>query len=228
MSTLATFNALVLSRVPDVGSIMDSDERDAAVLAGLETYNRHRRRTLVVDASGENDAELALPAGWVADYSELKAVEYPVGNVPPLLLDRDTYEVYQKPDATVIVLHQYTPTDSETVRLTFTAPHAIDADSSTIPAQHEKAVADLSAGHLCEWVSAHYSSSHDSTLAVDSADHQSQGREFAQRAKRFRALGLAALGISTNARGQEDVVKPASSTRSHPPATLHGLWRLTH
>lgn len=228
MSTLATFNALVLSRVPDVDSIMDSDERDAAVLAGLETYNRHRRQTLVVDAAGENDAELALPAGWVAEYSELKAVEYPVGEVPPVLLDHDTYEVYQKPAETVILLHQHTPADTETVRLTFTAPHEIDALSSTVPAQHEKALADLAAGHLCEWVSAHYSSSHDSTLAVDSADHQSQGREFAARAKRFRALGLAALGIKVSAQGQEDTVKPASATRSHQPATLHGLWRLTH
>ena len=228
MSTLATFNALVLSRVPDVDSIMDSDERDAAVLAGLETYNQHRKRTVVVDAAGENDAELALPAAWVADYSELKAVEYPVDNVPPTMLDHDTYEVYQKPASTVIMLHQHTPADTETVRLTITVPYEIDADSSTLPAAHEKALADLSAGHLCEWVSAHYSSAHDSTLAVDSADHQSQGREFAARAKRFRTLGLAALGISTNSRGQEDVVKPASATRSHQPGTLHGLWRLTH
>jgi hypothetical protein len=155
-------------------------------------------------------------------------VEYPLDDIPPRHLDPDTYEVYEKPAETVILLYPYTPADTETVRLTITVPYEIDAETSTIPAQHEKAIGDLAAGHFCEALSSHYASTHDSTLAVDSADHQSQGREFAARAKRFRSLGLAALGIKVSAHGQEDTVKPAAAIHSTAPTTLHGLWRLTH
>ncbi|MCH9674536.1 MAG: hypothetical protein K0U93_24065 [Gammaproteobacteria bacterium] len=231
MSDLSTFNEMVLNRVPDVESIMDSTARDEAVRAAVETYSRHRPRMIVVDVNGSGATDIPLPAEWIEDYSALREVEYPVGEKRPCTLETEDYQIYQTPLAEVLRLYHHTPGVTDNIRLSITVYHDVDDTTSTIPAAHENALGDLAASVLCERLSTHFSTTTDSTLATDSVDHQSQSRDYAMRAKCYRQLALSHLGISTRSRANgsvEQVAQPASAARSYAPNTGHGFGRLTH
>jgi hypothetical protein len=232
MSDLTTFNALVDTRIKDSEGVLTSAEIDAAVAEAVTTYSKHRPHELLADLAGDGDYDYAVPADWVLDCSAVRRVEYPAGERVPVYLEDDQYTLY-KPDAQATVLRflDVTPQAGQTARVTYTAPHVVDADSSTIPANDEECVGNLAASVACEWIASHYSQQGDPTLSADTTDHRSKASDYAARAKRFRALAYEHLGISTSKDGTGQAsVATASATREWDSdfAGMTGIDRLTH
>lgn len=229
MSTLSTFNAAVLLRVPESDNVIDSAGRNSAVAEAVATFNRHRPQRLVADIAGSDVYDLSLPADWVEGFSEVLAVEYPAGEREPLFLDPETYLLYDNASTVKLRLLEYTPQAGETVRLTYTIPHVVDADSSTIAAGDEDALSNLAAAAVCEWLSSYYSQTTSSSLLTDAVDHKSQATEYALRAKRFRMLGLEHLGVSEGKGGGGSAsVQAAGVQRDYDMPSYQTLVRLTH
>lgn len=198
MSTLATFNAMVATRIPGVDSFMPTGKRDDAVLAAVAVWNKYRPQELVATIAGAASYDLTLPATFDLQTSYVISVEYPAGERQPVILDPADYSVYRSATSTAVLrLYVHTPAVGENVRLTYTGAHTVNGSTSTIDSNDENALADLGAAFLAEWVSSYYSQASDGSLVVDSRDYKSQATEYALRAKRFRDLAYSFLGIAT-------------------------------
>jgi hypothetical protein len=78
---------------------------------------------------------------------------------------------------------------------------------TAIPTNDFFAVCNLAACYVCRAISAKYSRTSDSTIGLDSVDHPSRGREFAQRANEFCAMYSEHTGQGTGAGDGERMVQ---------------------
>lgn len=219
MSLTAHYQPLVTRLVRDDASRITEPDRDNAIDLAVERYSQDRPRTLVEDITSDGTRALALPGAWVADFSTLVSLEYPIGQFPPSLLTG--FELYQGPSTTVVHL-QSAPAASADVRAAFTARHVLSQASDTIPQQHREAVASYAASILCEQLASFYSGEGDSTINADAVDHRSKASEFARRAKTLRTRYYDALGIDPKKNVAAGVVVEVDM----PSST--GAGRLTH
>lgn len=231
MSTDATFNALVDTRVPNPPSVFTSTKIDDAVTAAVAFWSKHRPQVLVTDLAGDGSTyDFSLPADFDIHTSYVKTVEYPAGNRDPDYLNEDAWTIYRDDSTAYLRLFDDTPLTGEEVRMTYTTLHVVDGSGSTIDANDENALADLAAAILCEWISTYYSDSTDSSLVVDSADHKSRAAEYAMRAKRYRQLALDHLGIGAG--GKDSItagsVAAAGLQKDFDTVRYDGSIRLTH
>lgn len=136
---------------------------------------------------------LPLPAGWVAGRSTLTAVEHPVGYAPMRVLDAqvllsvagDGYQVVLADEVFV----------SGLARIHFTAPHVVDGDGSTIPAEHENAVACWAAAELCRQLATQKGQERDGTIGAAVSSVSSQSSDMARRARDWFTEYRTTLGL---------------------------------
>lgn len=176
-------------------------QRERAIELALVRYSADRPREVVEDVVTADGATVPLPAGWVAGESLLRIVECPVVT-PPVPLEADAWAMWRTPTGEVIGLLQ-AATPGATARLHYTAPHVVDATSSTIPSPHREAVACYAASLLAEQIATAHASAQDSTIAADRVDQAHPAREWAARAKAYRNRYFATLGIEISAQGVE-------------------------
>ena len=79
-----------------------------------------------------------------------------------------------------------TPAADEWVKVRFTAPHRVDAATSTVPATDERAVAKLAAAYVFEMLAGYYVGTRDPNLAADSVNFGNRSKDALDMAKRFR------------------------------------------
>lgn len=161
---------------------------DQAVLAygldvPLETWD---------DLVGVTGGQFDVPPGWVEGRSQLVAVEYPIGVAPMATLEaaiaRSEGGVWQ------VMLAADTLADA-TVRVHFTAPHTVTADASTVPAEHENAVACWAAAEVCRQVATQKAGDRDATIGAAAVQGGSQSGELARRAREWMVQYRTALGL---------------------------------
>jgi hypothetical protein len=131
----------------------------------------------------------------VADFSALRSLEYPIGNVPPTFLDQARYAFYRKPAGLVIQTQDALKVAAGTVRATYTIKHLVDAASDTVPLARRQAVASWAAAICCRQLAAFYSSGQDSTIQADSSQQNQKAADYAKRAGRAREVLLNELGV---------------------------------
>ncbi len=198
---LADYEQLVTDLVRDDAAKIANAEKDRAIEAAVRRYSEDRPQEKAEDLTPSGANTLPLPAAWENDFSALRALEYPVGNVPPTYLDQGRYRFYRTPAAVVIQSDDAVSVSAGSVRATFTIRHAVDAASDTVPLSHRQAVASWAAAILCEQLAAFYSGGTDSTIQADSVQNESKARDYASRARALRQFYLDELGIDPK-RGQ--------------------------
>lgn len=235
MTVLADFNADILVRLPATNNYVNSGGRDDAVGHAAQIWSKYRPQVLLADLAGTGSAyDFSLPAAFDIDTSYLRLVEYPAGERTPTYVDAADWVVYRSTSSTAkLRLYRATPAVGETVRITYTCPHVINASGSTIDAGDEGPFADLCASLVAEWVSSYFSQAVDSSLVVDSRDYKSQATEYALRARRFRDLAFAHLGIGAGsgagaAAGGAAPVPASAVIKDFDSTRLDGSIRLTH
>lgn len=191
---LADYQSLVDDLVRDDTGTIATAERDEALARAVSRYSKDRPQTKVEDVIAPGGNSLNLPAAWQAGFSALRAIEHPIGSVPPDLLESGSYWLYDAPSGQMIQIVNAINV-GQSVRITFTIRHALDAVNDTIRADDREPVCALAASLLLEQLAARFTGSSDSSIQADSVDRRSKGAEYASRANAIRKRYFDELGI---------------------------------
>lgn len=220
MATLADIRQRVIDHVKDDSQrLVRPDDYDRNITAALSRYSRHRPALQVVDVTGNGGHDYDLPSGWVGEFSVVRSIEYPVGDVPATILDSDDYEIYRTPSGEKLRLVNHAPSASESFRVAFTVMRT----AATVPDGDVDAFVWLAAALCCEELANAFAQSGDSTISADAVDYQSKSREFASRARRLKQLYKEHLGLK-----DDDLTPPASAVVDLDMKYPGGGERLTH
>ena len=139
-----------------------------AALSAVVTVTMSRLSPLVIEEDAAlTDGELDLSDldDWSEGYSAVRAIEYPVDEVPQSILDAQLWRVKQDPTdgATILVADGGT----ETVRIHYTVPHSLDlaADTTTLNAVQEEAAAHLVGAEILERLASRYAQKQAAAVA---------------------------------------------------------------
>ena len=218
---LADFQALIAGLIRDDEAAITTAQRDQAISLGLDRYSQDRPRLKVEDANAAGGEILTLPGSYESDFSRLTAIEYPVGDVPPSMVDGETWRVLATPSGDRL-LWDGAPASGQTYRLRYTIRHLLDGANDTIPRNDREAVAKWAAALLLEQLAARAAGTTDSTIAADGVERADQARKYADRAAALRRDYFDQLGIDPKralGAGAVVVLKPTDSL---------GGARLTH
>jgi hypothetical protein len=206
---------------------VSATERDAAISSALAVYGENFPREVVEDVAAADIDTLPLPEAWESGFSVLLSAEYPVGSKPPQLLDLDFIYEYRAPSVPNVLNHvsnQFTTGDS--VRLTYTARHVLDAENDSVPLSHRNAIVLMAVCQLCSTLAVRFSADSSSTIGADSVDQQSKGRNYAAMAKQFCAQARNELGLP--AHGTGNALGAAMGVTDWDMYTQRGRDRLYH
>jgi len=201
------------------GKLTDPDDFDNAIETALKEYSKHDPAELVVDINGSGTHDQDLPAGWIGEFSLVKTIEYPLGEVPASLLDSDDHEIYQTPAGDKLRLLNESPGITETLRIKFTVLRTVP----TVPSKNIEAFILLAASCCCDKLANAWLQNSDSTIAADSVDYRSKSREAASRANSLRKRYREQMGLKDG-----DVTSPASAVIDLDYKYPGGGSRLTH
>ncbi|MCC7487627.1 MAG: hypothetical protein IT529_21845 [Burkholderiales bacterium] len=205
----------------DAGKIATTDI-DRAIDLAVVRYSEDRERIKVEDLTPTDANTLPLPTGWETGFSALRSLEYPIGNVPPTMIDPARYSLYQSPASTVIKTLDGVSVAAAAVRASYTIKHAVTSSLDTIPLQHREPVACWAAASLCDQLATFYAGQSDSTMQADTVNHQSKSAEFSARARALRKRYLDELGVEEKRNAAAGVVVNLDLPDSR------GQDRLTH
>lgn len=187
---LADYQALVDSMVRAENGAIDATDRDQAIALAVQRYSQDVERRLVKDVAWSASGYFGpLPDGWVLG-SYLVDGEYPIHQVPRSVVE---IAVYLTPDSQMLVVPDAIHA-GELVRVSFAAPHVLDDAVDTIPLAHREAVASYAAHFLCKQLATKYSGERDSSMSADRSDTESRARNYAARARDYRAGYFAVIG----------------------------------
>jgi len=214
------YQQIVSRIVRDDDAQIEPGDIDAALAFAATRYSQDRPRTAVEDVTATDPHMLDLPAGWQTGFSELQSIEYPVGHIPPTLIDG--WRLYQAPAGQRIMLVDGALSLGQLVRLSYSVPQVLDYGNDTIPASHREPVASYAAAVLLDQLAARWSGDTDSTIQADSVDHGGKASNYASRARRLRQRYYDELGIDPKRNVAAGVVVDWDNPDSR------GRDRLTH
>lgn len=192
---LTDIQSIVDDLLRDDANHISEMQRDTAIVSAIARYSKDRPRDKVEDVACVNGGHyLELPNAWETDFSQLKALEYPIGEVPPAFIENQYHALYASPDGLKIQM-TYALAINAIVRVTYTISHVLTIAQDTVPLGDREAVCCLVAASLCDQLASLYSGETDSTIRADSVAHQSKAGEFASRAKTLRKRYQDELGI---------------------------------
>lgn len=190
---LSDFRTLVgrLLRAP--ADQVTPEDVDRVLGAAVLRYSLDAPRTLVRDVTWATDGCFGPPPAEMSAASRLLQAEYPVGDVPPTLLELG---LAVEPPGTLQLVSTASLAAGAVVRVEFTAAHVLDAGEDTVPPEHRDAVGAFAAHLLCRELATLFSGERDSSIAADGSDTDSRARNFAARAREYRGAYYAALGMA--------------------------------
>lgn len=218
---LVDYQNLIDNKVRDDAGIIQTTDRDQALLSAVKRYSKDKPDEAVEDVVSAGGQYLDLPPGWQSNFSTLKSIEFPIGNVPPDYLESGAWGIYNAPGGKQVMVRDSLAA-SDTVRMTYTIKHVVDGSNDTPPDTDLEAICSWAAALLCDQLASHYSGDSDSLIQADSVDHAGKARDFAIRANGFRKFYFDALGIDPKRNTAAGVVVDLDMPNSR------GNDRLTH
>jgi hypothetical protein len=177
--------------------LADADRQRFIRQAIAERYSQDRPQELVSELTGDGTNDLALPAGFERDFSNVRQLEYPIGEIPPALVEQEDLQIYRTPAADKLRVLSTAIGNTEKAYLTWTARH--NSDGSTVAARDFYAVCDLAAAAAFEALAAIYAQTGDSSVGADAVNYRSKSQEYLALAKTLRQRYYTHMGIDPNA-----------------------------
>lgn len=173
-------------------------ETNALIEQAVRRYSVDRPRTVADDVTADGSMTTALPGAWEEDFSVLLAIEYPIAETPPSIVDPRDYSLYVEPSGETIRWRLNRPANGDTVRLTFTVPRVLDdqAANTTVPDADFYAVCDLATSIAADAIANKYARTHEPILNADVTDYRTKAQEWGAIARRFEQRYRDALRIS--------------------------------
>jgi hypothetical protein len=208
------FEAGVASRIQDNSHKLSQADQDAFINQAVKgRYSKDRPRELVTDVAGNSTKLLPLPAGpsnpaepFEDGFSQIRALEYPIGDVPPSYLEDDAWLLYRTPTGLKIQLRDQNPVAADAVRVTWTVRHTPGTTgqnpvATTVPDADFEAVCDLAAALCCEALAARFAQTNDSTVSADVVNYRTKSQEYLAMAKALRKRYDDHVGIQDSGSG---------------------------
>jgi len=185
-----------------VSDVSDADLQ--AALSAVVTVTLSRVSPQVVeedDALVDGELDLSDLDDWSEGYSAVRAIEYPVDEVPQSLLDSRQWRVRQ--DSTEGATLMVACGGTETVRVHYTAPHSLDlaADTTTLDLVEEEAAASYVGAEILDRLANRYAQKRAAAVAGETYD----GPDPEELRKSARALRAMALEVIRGAAGNSGV-----------------------
>lgn len=219
---LSDYQTLVTELTRDDAAKIAVAERDRAIDLAVKRYSKDRPQEKTQDVTPADANHLPLPAAWETDFSELRSLEHPIGNVPPSVIGQERYGFYRSPTDLKIQLLDAVAVAANNVRATYTIRHVVSAIADTIPIEDREPAACWAAAILCDELAALYSGNTDSTIQADTVSSTSKAQEYAARGRALRTRYFKELGID------EKRAEPAGVVVNLDFPDSHGQERLTH
>lgn len=217
MSTLIDIETEVIGIVKDdSGKLINPTDYDTAINLALMRYSKHKPLEVIDDISGDGTNQVILPVGWSPEFSQIKFIEYPIGDFPPTLLDEEDYIIVDRAGTVTL---DFELEAAGTIRVTYTMLRTAD----DIPDVDLHAFCFLAASISLEILANTFLQTGDSLINADVVNYRSKSSECASRAKRLAAMYKDHMGI------KEDDTTPAVSALSDLDMRYPGgSDRLTH
>ncbi len=221
---LADYIAKVRTRLMEVDSSLEISEEDikSAISTGLAYHSRFIPRRVVADLTSTGTYDLALPTTWDASFSTIISIEYPLGTQVPVLLSPNNYMIYASPTGQVLRLLGTTPASGAKARVTFTAPHSVTYEESSITDGDFEAVSGICAAMAARILAARYARAWDPTLMVDVVNFRAKAQEYLSLARELEIIWRVSMGIGDKGYG------PAMTYRDWDSSFSTGGRLLTH
>lgn len=211
MPTLVDYEQVVDALIQDQADKLDATARQEAIAQAVQEHTRIKPWVRTSTVTGTASAAVSLPTGWQRDVSMIQSIEYPVGELPPTYLEAEDWFLKASPTASAGVrlwLTGVSPATSETLTITWTAPHVVSAATSSIPEGHFRAVATLGASYACLQLAGFYAQAGDATIAIDSQDPRTKSDVYRSLARDFRARYRTFFGLPPD---DQELSVPAAS-----------------
>jgi hypothetical protein len=203
--------------------LADATTLDNAISAAVAKYQTDRPRLVTADVTGNGTPYYvlvgtgALLASWSDQFSVIERIEYPAEAVGadyvPTYLSRqdDWHEEYRDASKTYLRLRTVSPSASETLRITYTAPHTHTSVTDTVPAADLEALYDLAAHYACLELGTKMAGSSDSVISADSVNYRDSQLRYRQQAQEWLASYNRRMGIAAGEAGGSGGGKPGAS-----------------
>ena len=189
------YQRLAADLVRDDANRITPEQVDTAIGQAAARLSRELPRERLVQSAGVSGQVLDTPAGWVVGLSRVIDIEYPVGSVPRELLDAQRVTLLDQVDGTQkIGLTDALPAAS-TVRIKYSAPHAIDDQQDTVPDHLRWGVACMAASILCGQLASAYANQTDSTISADAVEHKSKSELYQARERQYWQQAFISWGL---------------------------------
>lgn len=193
--SLNDYRQLVADLVRDKDQVVSSEGIALAIANAVLRYSDDVPRAVVVDQTAVAGYLQPLPAGWVADYSEIRFVETPIDLVPASLIDAAQTRIRNTPSGDTLELPNAMAA-GETLRIAYTQRHVVDDTTDTVPLHHRLPVASLAGAIVCGQLQAYYASEGAPTIGADVADHQGKAERYRARARDLLADYNKTVGVT--------------------------------
>lgn len=209
---LEDFQELVKDMVSDQDEVITAEVRDRAIEQARMRYSEDMPRLeleeMVWPATGVFGT---VPAGWT-DGAVLQGLEFPLGRRPASLVLADAYRT-----ATGWGLQSAKALPAGAlVRVSYQVPHVLDNTADSIAPRHRLAVASFAAHLLCQQLATRFAGDRESALGSDMSRTESRSRNYAFRAKDYRAAYFAGIGQLDPALQEAAVGTAVSAVASWP------------
>lgn len=205
---------------------------DVCIAPALAQYSVDRPYLRTTEAAGAGSAYLDLPDGWSTGFSRLHAVEHPARDNPPTFLDEQSWQLVRSVadvDVEQILLDR-SPTASEYVRLTFTAPWPTPTETAGDDKVDDvafHAVTHLAASFGCIHLAAEASRDRAGALPTNIVQGRERAQALRDEADRLGSVYNSFLGLVTGdgAGGGGGATAPVSRRFDYDPgrtSLFHG------
>jgi hypothetical protein len=196
---LTDYRVLVDERLRDTADILDAAALGSAIQEAVKIYARHRPRRRVQQITGDGAAfTYDLAADFEEPLSRIEAIEHPVDEQDPQIVDENDYALYRDPTTGKLRLRflELVIPSAAKAYVGYTTRHTVnDAGQDTVPVADREAVANLAAAILALELAAHYAQTSSSTLGADAVDYRSKSGEYRALADRYEARYRRHLGL---------------------------------
>ncbi len=210
---LADYQQLVKDMVSDQDKVITPERLDRAIGSACVRYGTDLPRELAEDVAWPALGVFGpVPAGW-SDAARVLRAMYPIATRTPIYID-----AFADPMGGWMLECVQALPQGAVVRVTYTAPHVLDADADTIALEHRLPVAQYAAHLLCQQLAARYSGERDTAVGADVARTESRARNFAVRAKEYRSAYYQGTGQA------DPFAEPGSAAGGQAPAAAVTSW----
>jgi hypothetical protein len=181
--------------------VEDTKDLPSHITAAVLQYSKDRPYEVVEDVTGTATSDVPLPTTYIDGFSQIRSVEFPIGDVPATIIDENEWELYRSPTALKIrFLVDVPPAVAGNVRVTSTAAHtqgtteALGA-ASTIPDADFDGVCALAASFAATQLVATYADEVEAATDAAFVQGDSRAQAYGKSAKELRELYNVTIGV---------------------------------